>query len=155
MRCDSSRRMKTHQRWPMTTRSLVLQNSLRCPMWRHMHTIREEIMPNPWTSKFNIYWLAGFHNWPIIAFVYPQHDRAHVWLSRWRYSTFNECTYVDMALSSMGAWELCPFVKSIRPISLFCHSNFLPTFSACAYVFSIAWSVGPSHSSAPCSDTVL
>ena len=55
----------------------------------------------------------------------------------------------------MGAWALGPFVKPIHPISMFGRSNFLPSFSAYVYVFSIVWSVGTPHKCARCSDAML
>ena len=47
--------------------------------WHHMDTIRKEMMPNLWFSKFSINWLVSFHNvW------------AHVWLSQWVQFTFKD-----------------------------------------------------------------
>ena len=55
----------------------------------------------------------------------------------------------------MGARALRPFLKSIHPISSFGRSNFLPSFSAYASVFSILWSVGTPYKRERCLDTML
>ena len=67
-------------------------------------------------------------------------DEAKFPLESLHHDKFSESSFLlikSRVLSSMGAWALRPFLKSIRPISSFGRSNFLPSLSAYASVFSI------------------